>query len=183
MIYSFKVTLEGIKGFHRLYKVSGNHTLYTFHKQIRSDLEFSVDQPILFKAYDANGTVSARYALVDLGSGTVDEVRIETAVRSGSVRFIYFYDIPGKKSVTITLEGSEEGADTLPVLIDAKGPVPAEFENGYVAFEDLPVEHKHLPGEHHHHEGDEEDDDDDDDEGEDGSSDDDEEEIIYDADE
>ena len=48
MVYTYKVTLEGIKGFHRVYKISGNYSLYTFHKQLRSDLEFTVDQPILF---------------------------------------------------------------------------------------------------------------------------------------
>ena len=28
-----------------------------------------------------------------------------------------------------------------------KGPNPIEFENGYVAYEDLPDEQRHLPGE------------------------------------
>ena len=30
---------------------------------------------------------------------------------------------------------------------DMKGPLPIEFENGYVAFEDLPQEKRKLPGE------------------------------------
>ena len=32
-------------------------------------------------------------------------------------------------------------------MVETKGPNPIEFENGYVAYEDLPDEQKHLPGE------------------------------------
>ena len=32
-----------------------------------------------------------------------------------------------------------------PVLVEAKGPDPIEFENGYVAFEDLPDDKKKAP--------------------------------------
>jgi hypothetical protein len=31
--------------------------------------------------------------------------------------------------------------------VDTKGPDPIDFENGYVAFEDLPADQRHLPGE------------------------------------
>ena len=31
-----------------------------------------------------------------------------------------------------------------PLLVETKGPVPAEFESGYVAYEDLPDDQKHL---------------------------------------
>ena len=34
-----------------------------------------------------------------------------------------------------------------PVLTESKGPNPIEFENGYVAFEDLPEKQRYLPGE------------------------------------
>ena len=105
MVYTYRVTLEGIKGFYRVYKVSGDNSLYTFHKRLRADLEFTVDQPILFKAFDAKGDVAARYALQDLGSGTVDAVSIAQTVADGIVKFVYFYDIAARKSVTITLEG------------------------------------------------------------------------------
>ena len=33
------------------------------------------------------------------------------------------------------------------MLTESKGPNPIEFENGYVAFEDLPDKQRHLPGE------------------------------------
>lgn len=185
MNYKYRVTLAGIKGFFRLYLVGGTNSLYTFHKQLQSDLEFPADQPILFKALDADGGVVARYALVDLGAGTVDKVKIADAIKAGAKSFVYFYDITAKKSVIVTLE--EECTDPCsgPTLLETKGPIPLEFENGYIAFEDLPEEHRHLPGEKHHCEGDEDDEDDDDFEDEDDDEEDEEEdeELIYDENE
>jgi len=145
MTYRYKVTLAGIKGFFRIYRVNGDNTLYTFHKQLGSDLEFPADQPILFKALDANGEVLARWALVDLGAGTADTVKISRTVKLGINSFVYFYDIASKKSVIITLEGEDEEEVSSPVLVESKGPVPFEFENGYVAFEDLPEDRKRRP--------------------------------------
>jgi hypothetical protein len=146
MVYQIRVTLAGIKGFYRVYKMDGACTLYEFHKQMRADLEFPQDQLIMFKALDAEGGVVARYGLFDLGSGTVDKVTIEQTVKAGIASFIYFYDVPNKKSVILTFEGSEEGVCPSPVIVETKGPNPIEFENGYVAFEDLPDSQRHLPG-------------------------------------
>ena len=44
----------------------------------------------------------------------------------------------------MTCEGpAEERKGVIyPVLVESKGPNPVEFENGYVAFEDLPDEKK-----------------------------------------
>ena len=172
MVYTYRVTLEGIKGFFRVYKINGDNSLYTFHKQLRADLEFTVDQPILFKAFDAAGNVAARYALTDLGFGTVDAVSIAKTVKDGIVKFVYFYDIAARKSVTVTLEAEEPGSISGPTLMESKGPIPLEFENGYVAFEDLPQQRRRLPGEI----SDEDEDDDDDDE---EDSDEEKEEIVY----
>ncbi|MBR3012225.1 MAG: hypothetical protein IKH60_02755 [Bacteroidales bacterium] len=149
MVYSYKVTLTGIKGFHRIYHLSGENTLYTFHKQMRSDMEFPQDQLILFKAFDASGAVVARYGLFDLGNGAVDEITIASVVKKGIKSFVYFYDVTNKKSVNISFEGIVEGASErgCPVLADIKGPNPIEFENGYIAFEDLPDDQRHLPSE------------------------------------
>lgn len=144
MFYNYRVTLKGIKGFFRLYTVSGSNSLYTFHKQLRSDLEFPQDQPILFKALDAQGEVVARYALIDIGSGAVDEVSIDDTLKAGVASFVYFYDVASKKSVIITFEGASCHKVALPTLEESKGPLPIEFENGYVAFEDLP-EDKRRP--------------------------------------
>ena len=146
MVYQFRVTLAGIKGFYRVYQMDGSCTLYDFHKQMRADMEFPQDQLIMFKALDGAGGVVARYGLFDLGSGTVDKVSVEKTVKAGTESFVYFYDVPNRKSVIITFEGAEEGRGTPPTIVDVKGPNPIDFENGYVAFEDLPDSQRHLPG-------------------------------------
>ena len=150
MVFKLRVTLAGIKGFFRVYHVHGATTLYTLHKQIRADLEFPQDQLIMFKALDVTGAVVGRYGLFDLGWGTVDQTSLEKAIKAGATDFVYFYDVTNRKSVNITVEGEAEGARVnpdFPVLAETKGPNPIEFENGYVAFEDLPEKQRHLPGE------------------------------------
>ena len=189
MNYRYRVTLAGIKGFFRVYLVNGENSLYTFHKQLRADLEFPVDQPILFKALDADGGVVARYALMDIGFGAVDNVSVADTVKAGVASFIYFYDIASRKSVIITLEGETPEFTAVPRLLESKGPVPLEFENGYVAFEDLPEERRRLPGEARRGKDDDDDDDDEDfdeDEEEEDEEEDEEkeeEEILYDENE
>ena len=150
MVFQLRVTLTGIKGFYRVYKVNGATTLYTLHKQIRADLEFPQDQLIMFKALDVTGAVVGRYGLFDLGWGTADQMPLEKAVKAGADSFVYFYDVTNKKSVNITVEGELTGVTVnpdFPVLAESKGPNPIEFENGYVAYEDLPDEQRYLPGE------------------------------------
>ncbi len=150
MVFQIRVTLAGIKGFFRVYHVHGATTLYTLHKQIRADLEFPQDQLIMFKALDITGGVVGRYGLFDLGWGTVDETPLEKVIRAGATDFVYFYDVTNRKSVNIAVEGELEGVKVspdFPVLADVKGPNPIEFENGYVAFEDLPDKQRKLPGE------------------------------------
>ena len=190
MNYRYRVTLAGIKGFYRVYLVNGDNSLYTFHKQLRADLEFPMDQPILFKAMDAEGAVAARYALMDIGFGAVDNVTIADTVKAGVTSFVYFYDIASKKSVIITLEGETPEKTATPRLLESKGPIPLEFENGYVAFEDLPEERRRLPGEARRGGSDEDEDDDDEDfedeeedDEEDDEEDKDEEELLYDEEE
>ena len=146
MVYKFRVTLAGIKGFYRVYEMRGETTLYEFHKQMRSDMEFPQDQLIMFKALDAGGGVVARYGLFDLGGGTVDNVTVAQTVKAGVASFLYFYDVPNRKSVIVTFEGVEEKPECSPTIVEVKGPNPIEFENGYVAFEDLPDSQRHLPG-------------------------------------
>ena len=185
MTYQYRVTLKGIKGFYRVYTVGAANSLYMFHKQLRADLEFPLDQPILFKAFDATGAVVARYALIDLGFKTVDQVSINDTVAAGITSFEYFYDIASRKSVIITFEGESDSTEPVPTVIESKGPLPIEFENGYVAFEDLPPEHRHLPGESSGRgdEDDEDDDEEDDEEDDEDEEDEDreEEELVYDG--
>ena len=150
MVFKIKVTLSGIKGFYRIYLVNGATTLYTLHKQLRADMEFPQDQLIMFKALAADGSVTGRYGLFDLGSGTVDAVSLEKAVKAGAASFVYFYDVTNRKSVNISVEEDTSAAKVnpdFPVLTETKGPNPIEFENGYVAFEDLPEKQRFLPGE------------------------------------
>lgn len=146
MVYQFRVTLAGIKGFFRVYRMDPSCTLYSFHKQMRADMELPQDQLIMFKALGNDGGVIARYGLFDLGSGTVDMVTVDQTVKAGVASFVYFYDVPNRKSVIVTFEGMDEGTINAPVIVESKGPNPIEFENGYVAFEDLPDSQRHLPG-------------------------------------
>ena len=150
MIFQIRVTLSGIKGFFRVYHIHGATTLYTFHKQLRSDLDFAQDQLIMFKALDVTGELIGRYGLFDLGWGTVDKMSIEKLVKAGADTIIYFYDVTNRKSVILTVEGEVQDprvSPDVPVLDQVKGPNPIEFENGYVAFEDLPERQRHRPGE------------------------------------
>ena len=150
MVFRIRVTLAGIKGFFRVYHVHGATTLYTLHKQFRDDMEFPQDQLIMFNGLDADGSLVGRFGLFDLGGGTVDQISLEKAASLGIASFVFFYDVTNRKSVNVTLEGEVEGARVhpdAPVLVESKGPNPIEFENGYVAYEDLPDEQRHLPGE------------------------------------
>ena len=146
MVYRYRVSLPGIKGFARVYQVKGTTTLYSFHKQMRFDMDFPQDQMILFKGFSEDGDVVSRYSLIDLGNGTIDEVSIENTIEAGIIQFTYFYDTVNKKSVIVSLD-SEECTEVdpkiiYPHLVETKGPNPIEFENGYVAFEDLPEDKK-----------------------------------------
>jgi hypothetical protein len=189
MVLRLRVTLTGIKGFYRVYHVNGDTTLYTLHKQMRSDLEFPQDQLIMFKGLAQDESVVGRYGLFDLGFGTVDEMTLAEAVEKGITHFVYFYDVMNRKSVNIAVEGEVEGARAgvdSPYVVETKGPNPIEFENGYVAYEDLPDEQRHLPGEHPAGLGDDDDDLDDedfDDEEEEEEDDDEEGKEIYDENE
>ncbi|MBO5815076.1 MAG: hypothetical protein J6R30_03040 [Bacteroidales bacterium] len=172
MILKYRVSLPGIKGFARVYEVKGSASLYSFHKQMRADMDFPQDQVVLFKAFDKDGEVAARYSVFqDFGLGTIDAVTAEQCHKRGEDKFIYFYDTTNVKSVIITFEGTvDERRNVLyPILVETKGPNPIEFENGYVAFEDLPDDKKKNPD-------DDDFDDDDDDAGE--EADDDAEEIY-----
>lgn len=117
---------------------------------MRADLELPQDQLILFKAFAGDGeTVIARYGLFDLGYGAVDHITISEVLAKNIASFVYFYDVTNRKSLNVTFEGEVEDlkAPSFPALVESKGPNPVEFENGYVAFEDLPDDQRHLPSE------------------------------------
>lgn len=172
MILRYRVSLPGLKGFARVYELKDTTTLYSFHKQMRADMDFPQDQLVLFKAFDQDGAVSARYGIFDLGSGTIDTVTAGECHKKGEDKFIYFYDTTNVKSVIVTFDGEaqERPHAIYPLLVETKGPNPIEFENGYVAFEDLPDDKKKDP---------DDDDFDDDDDVDDVEEEDDEAEEIY----
>ena len=148
MILRYRVSLPGIKGFARIYEVKANASLYSFHKQMRADMDFPQAQVVLFTSFDAAGNVAARYSVFqDFGFGTIDDVTAEMCHKRGEDKFIYFYDTTNVKSVIVTFEGEAEPRRNVlyPLLVESKGPNPIEFENGYVAFEDLPDDKKKDP--------------------------------------
>jgi hypothetical protein len=160
MILKYRVSLPGIKGFARVYEVKDTSSLYSLHKQMRADMDFPQDQVVLFKAFDPAGNVAARYSVFqDFGMGTIDSVTVGQCHKRGEDKFIYFYDTTNVKSVIVTFEGEGEERRNVvyPLLVETKGPNPIDFENGYVAFEDLPDDKKKDPDDE-----DFEDDDDDD---------------------
>ena len=147
MILKYRVSLPNIKGFARVYEVKETSSLYSLHKQMRADMDFPQDQVVLFKSFDADGNVAARYSVFqDFGFGTIDDVTAGQCHKRGEDKFIYFYDTTNVKSVIVTFEGvPEERRNTVyPILVETKGPNPIEFENGYVAFEDLPDDKKKV---------------------------------------
>ena len=148
MILKYRVSLPGIKGFARVYEVKDSASLYSFHKQMRADMDFPQDQVVLFKAFGPDGEVAARYSVFqDFGFGTIDHVTAGECHKREEDKFIYFYDTTNVKSVIVTFDGiGEERNNVLyPLLVETKGPNPIEFENGYVAFEDLPDDKKKDP--------------------------------------
>ena len=147
MILRYRVSLPGLKGFARVYELKDTTTLYSFHKQMRADMDFPQDQLVLFKAFGPDGEVSARYGVFDLGSGTIDDITAGQCRKKGEDKFIYFYDTTNVKSVIVTFEGEGEERRNVvyPLLVETKGPNPIDFENGYVAFEDLPDDKKKDP--------------------------------------
>ena len=148
MVLRYRVTLPGIKGFARVYEVKHTASLYSLHKQMRADMDFPQDQVVLFKAFGPNGEVAARYSVfTDFGFGTIDGVTVGECHKKGEDKFIYFYDTTNVKSVIVTFDGETEEKRNVvyPLLVETKGPNPIDFENGYVAFEDLPDEKKKDP--------------------------------------
>jgi len=163
MTYKLRVSLPNIKGFAREYLLDDTNTLYSFHKQMTTDMSFPQDQMVLFKAFDGAGNLVARYATFNLGQGSIEHISVRHLVNEGIESMVYFYDTTNKLSVIITIVGTEKEKVQHPTLVFEKGPVPEAFLNGYVAFEDLPPEKQKHPNDDGEIEGEEDDDDSDDD--------------------
>ncbi len=201
MALRYRISLPGLKGFARVYELKPDTTLYEFQLAMTSDMDFPRDQLIQFKALDEAGNLVARYSAFDLGAGAIDTVTVSDTVRKGIASFIFFYDVTARKSVIVTYEGvvdDREGVTYPHLLRDEAnfiGPNPEAFENGYVAYVDLPEDQKHPK----HHDGEmpwgdddlgddddkdfDDDEDDDEDEDEEEEEDDDEGKEVFDPDE
>ena len=182
MIFKYKVSLPGLKGFARVYEIKSSASLYSFHKQMRADMDFPQDQLVLFKSVDEDSNVLARYASVDIGYGVIDMVTLEQCHKNGEDHFVYFYDTTNARSVLVDFveECSQVAGELYPRLVESKGPNPVEFENGYVAFEDLPADKRRNPDDD---DWDDDDEDDEDDDLNDDEDDDEDGEEIYDSEE
>lgn len=187
MILKYRVSLPGLKGFARVYELKATSSLYSFHKKMHADMDFPMDQIVLFKAVAPDGSAVARYSVQNMGKGTIDEVTLGDCHKRGEDSFVYFYDTTNKKSVLVNFEGEvpERKGIVYPVLVETKGPNPIEFENGYVAYEDLPEDKKRNIIRKEEGNWDDEDDDDDfeDEEDDDEDEDKEEEEQVYDENE
>ena len=129
MILKYRVSLPGLKGFARVYEVKDTTTLYSLHKQMRADMDFPQDQVVLFKAFDADGNVAARYSVFqDFGLGTIDNVTAGMCHKRGEDKFIYFYDTTNVKSVIVTFEGESELRNNVlyPLLVETKWAPPRQ---------------------------------------------------------
>ena len=63
--------------------------MYSLHKQMRADMDFPQDQVVLFKAFDKDGNVAARYSVfTDFGFGTIDNVTAGQCHKRGEDKFI-----------------------------------------------------------------------------------------------
>lgn len=141
-LLKYRVSLPGIKGFARVYLLKPNTSLFAFHKLMRGDMDFPLDQIIIFKAVDEKGNALARFSVKDLGQGTIDSATVSFCHKSGLDSFVYFYDTTNRKSVLVDFVGETVGIEgeryPMQVESEAKGPNPIEFEKGYIALEDMP---------------------------------------------
>lgn len=146
-------------------------------------MDFPMDQIVLFKSVTPDGKAIARYSVQNMGKGTIDEVTLGDCHKRGEDSFVYFYDTTNRKSVLVNFEEEVPAREGViyPVLVETKGPNPIEFENGYVAYEDLPEDKKRNIIRKEEGNWDDEDEDDFDDDEEDDDKD--EEDVIYDEDE
>lgn len=186
MILRYRVSLPGLKGFARVYELKSTSSLYSFHKKMHADMDFPMDQIVLFKAVNPDGSAIARYSVQNMGKGTIDEVTLGECHKRGEDSFVYFYDTTNRKSVLVNCEGevAERSGAVYPELVETKGPNPVEFENGYVAYEDLPEDKKRNIIRKEEGNWDDEDDfDDEEDDEDDGDEDKDEEDVVYDENE
>ncbi|MDR2585589.1 MAG: hypothetical protein LBC84_05120 [Prevotellaceae bacterium] len=141
MIYQYKALLPNNKNFVRVYEVKAETTLYAFHLFLQNDLSFSPDQQVFFRTTDQTGKEIHEYGLFDLGSGSMDQVRLESLHKNGVRELHYLFDVFKGRYLTLQFEGEEDELfrKTYPRTILQRGENPDQFREVAVEI-DLNVE-------------------------------------------
>jgi hypothetical protein len=129
MIYQFKATFDSLKGFYRQYDLRGKDTLYDFHEHMVNDLHFAPDQVVWFLVKKANGKTVKKYALFDLGDGSMDEITIEQLNLGNGATLFYVFDVHDNRSLRLTFLGTGEALPrkSYPRTSDEQGDAPLQF--------------------------------------------------------
>ncbi len=133
MIYKIKATIPISKIFMREVAVSSQMNLFRFNRYILTELGFSCDQLVIYKAFDAKGELKAQYGLFDLGSGTIDKITFKDLFDAEYQRIELVYDIKTKRVIILSLEGEipENPRMDYPAIIGEKGHNPSQFADKY----------------------------------------------------
>ncbi len=133
MIYKIKATIPISKIFMREVAVSSEMNLFRFNRYFLTELGFSCDQLVIYKAYDAKGALKAQYGLFDLGGGTIDKITFKDLFDAEYQRIDLVYDIKTKRVITLSLEGEIPANPRLdyPSIIGEKGHNPSQFADKY----------------------------------------------------
>lgn len=133
MIYKIKATIPISKIFMREVAVSSDMNLFRFNRYFLTELGFSCDQMVIYKAYDAKGALKAQYGLFDLGSGTIDKITFKDVFDAEYARIELVYDLKTKRVIILSLEGEipENPRLDYPAIIGEKGHNPSQFADKY----------------------------------------------------
>ena len=173
IVYKFKATIPYSKVFMREFAVRPDMNLFRFNRYILSELCFSTDQMVIYRAFNDKGVCTGRYGLFDLGDGSLDNITFADIISRGQVKIEFVYNLRPERIINLEFEGEmpEEPRMSYPCIVGEKGHNPSQFADKYEDYMyESPVRGAKLAA------GDLPDDDDDEDE-----DDDDEVEEIYDG--
>lgn len=143
MLYRYKASITGNKIFMREYEALSETSLYSFHLFLQNDLGFAPDQLVLFRGVGEKGRVS-QYGLFDLGSGSMDAVKLSDLLLKGERVLHYVYDIRKERYIVIEFlsKDEEQYRGSFPRMVMERGKNPDQFSDRYDDFESL----SDLPG-------------------------------------
>ena len=168
MIYKVKATIPYSKVFMREFAVRSDMNLFRFNRYILSELCFSTDQMVIYRAFDAKGKCTGRYGLFDLGDGSLDNITFADIVGRGQVSIEFVYNLRPERIINLVIEGeiAEEPRLSYPCIVAEKGHNPSQFATKYEDYlYETPVRGAKLTLEDLVDDDDDEDDEDDDEEG------------------